>query len=284
MRITLLGTGADHCIPAFRCICPVCEEAREKRGRYVRQNSCAVIESENDEYMLIDMPPQILTLLSQNNIYDNKISTVLITHRHADHTLGLRYLFHASEKKKFRIDKETALYIPASALKSISKKLLSNKKENLFSSRKRYYDINIVRDEETFNLREWQITPIETNHLSLKPSGKPGDESLAYVIKDKEGKVFVYLLDAPVILPEKTLSFLKKLKIDCLVGDCTYKETTKASGHMDIKALISLKEKLKPARTIASHISHMNLSYKELEDKLNEHSIEIGYDGMKLEI
>ncbi len=284
MKITLLGTGSDHCIPAFRCICSVCKKARVKRGKYVRQNSCAFIESGIGEYILIDMPPQVLTMLSQNNIYDNKIRTVLITHRHPDHSLGLRYLFHASEKKKFRVDKKTALYIPASALKSISKKLLSEKKENLFLSKERYYDINIVRDEKTFVLNELQITPIETGHLSVKPSGKTGDESLAYVIKDKKGKVCVYLLDAPVNLPEKTLSFLKKIKIDCLIGDCTYEKTSKTSGHMDIEALIRLKKKLQPTLTIASHISHMNLSYKKLEAKLNEHSIKIAYDGMKLEI
>jgi len=62
----------------------------------------------------------------------------------------------------------------------------------------------------------------------------------------------------------KTLT-LKILKIDCLAGDCTYEKTTMDSGHMDIDSLINLKSKLNPSRTIASHISHMNLGYKKLK-------------------
>ena len=99
MKVTLLGTGADHCIPAFRCQCPVCQDAR-KRG-ISRQNSAAAIETDSGKIILIDMPPQIMMMLKEYNIPDEKIESVLITHRHADHTLGLRYLFHGKYEKGF---------------------------------------------------------------------------------------------------------------------------------------------------------------------------------------
>ncbi len=284
MRITLLGTGADHCIPAFRCICPVCKEARKKQGKHIRRNSSAVIESGDGKVMLIDMPPQILTMLSENRINDEKIGSILITHRHEDHTLGLRYLFQASEKKKFSVEKTVTLFITTSTLKSISRKILSEKNEDILSDRPGYYKIHEIKDDVPIVSDYWNIHAVETGHLSAKPSGKNTDESLGYVIEDRKGEIAVYFLDAAVNIPEKTLSFLESLHIDCLIGDCTYAETLESSGHMDIRALIKLKETLKPVRTIASHISHMNLKYEELKYRLNEHGIEIGYDGMKLEI
>ncbi len=134
MRVKLLGTGADHCIPAFRCTCGVCSEARKKRGKYIRQNSCAFLETKSGSRILIDMPPQIMPLLVVNGIDDSSIDSVLVTHRHEDHTLGLRYLFHGSERKSFVIKKETDLFIPATALASVSKKLLSEKKSLLLKT------------------------------------------------------------------------------------------------------------------------------------------------------
>ncbi len=286
MHITLLGTGADHCIPAFRCTCDICSDARIKKGRHIRHNSAALIASDSSkkEFLLVDMPPQILTMLSKNKIDDSKINSVLITHRHEDHTLGLRYLFHGSERKGFRVDSPVQLYIPATALAGISRKLLSEKKESVFTSREGYYNITRVNDLTSFECGEWIITPVETGHLSVKDRESTGLESFGYIIKEKGGATFVYLLDAAVSLPVKTLALLETLKIDCLVGDCTYEKTTLNSGHMDIDSLINLKNKLNPSRTIASHISHMNLGYKKLKKRLKKHSIELAYDGMELRI
>jgi len=284
MRIILPGTGADHCIPAFRCTCGTCTEARQKKGKHIRQNSCLIIESRNGEYLLIDMPPQIMTMISQNEIDDSRINTVLITHRHEDHTLGTRYLFQASARKKFQVSEPVNLFIPGSALRSLSKKLLSEKEETTLKSRKDFYNITTISAGESFTSGSWNITALETGHLSAKSNLTREEESLAYVIEDNDKRVCVYFLDAAVEIPEPTLKYLKRMEIDCLIADCTYEETTITSGHMDIAALMKLKEKLKPERTIASHISHMNLCFTDLENRLAGKSIEISYDGMAIEI
>jgi len=284
MKAVLLGTGADHCIPAFRCTCKTCTDARIEKGRKVRKNSCLLIESESGEYLLIDMPPQILTMLAENNIDDSRIDTVLITHRHEDHTLGTRYLFQASEKRNFKVKEPLTVYLPESALRSLSGKFLSDKKETKLRSRPDYYQIRTVNPGNTITKGIWKITALETGHLTAKKSSAADEESFAYVIEDNKGAICVYYLDSAIRIPEQTLAYLKKLNINCLIGDCTYEKTSASSGHMDIEALIKLKDILQPKRTIASHISHMNLDYNSLKNRLSRYSIELSYDGMTLEI
>ncbi len=125
---------------------------------------------------------------------------------------------------------------------------------------------------------------METGHLAEKEGTAPGEESLGYIIQEKNGGTFVYLLDASGTLPESTLELLTKEKINCLVADCTYFDSKDRTGHMDIKAVSRLKTLLNPNMTVASHISHMNLGYSKLKSALAEHGIVTGYDGMVLEI
>ena len=290
MKITLLGTGADHCIPAFRCNCPVCNDARE-RG-ISRQNSCASIELDTGEVILIDMPPQIMMMLSTYKIPDLRISSVLVTHRHGDHTLGLRYLFQGKTKKGFVVKEPVNLYITDSAYRAVSKVLLADKDYDLFPEKTDFYRINFIDTFRTFNAAGLEIIPLETNHLSAKISAKISAEmrgdtpepSLGFLIKNRYGKGFGYLLDASKTLPKKTLDILRQHKLDCLVIDCTYEHSSPSTGHFDVEGVIGIKEELNPDRLIISHVSHKNLSFDELTRRLSHYNIEVSYDGMVIKI
>ena len=72
MKIKLLGTGALEGIPAFRCKCKTCSEARQKGGKFVRQNASAYIEGRDGERVLIDVPPSILLLANRAGISDER--------------------------------------------------------------------------------------------------------------------------------------------------------------------------------------------------------------------
>lgn len=129
------------------------------------------------------------------------------------------------------------------------------------------------------------ILPLETNHIKInRKPGKPGIDALGYIIRDRDNKKFAYLIDAPRQLPERTYDILTREKLDCLVFDCTFEKTSFPSGHSDIEGIIAVKQRIKPSRTIASHISHRNLYHRELDSVLQKHNIETGYDGMKVEV
>ncbi|NOY08888.1 MAG: hypothetical protein GXP33_08605 [Spirochaetes bacterium] len=282
MKVTLLGTGADHCIPAFRCACPVCRDAR-KRG-VNRQNSAASVKLPTGEIILIDMPPQIMMMLRRYNIADDRISSVLVTHKHGDHTLGLRYLFHGSEKKGFTVEEPVNLFIPNSTYKAVSKKLLSGRNYDLFPEQTDYYRIKFIKAYEKFIISGIEIIPLETGHLKAKAGGNAEEESFGFLIKNPGGNNFAYLLDASMNLPDKTMSLLKKEPIGCLVLDCTYSHTTMDSGHFDVDGVIKIKEELKPEKMFVSHISHKNMTFKELSESLSKYFIEMSYDGLEIDL
>jgi len=281
MEIILPGTGANECIPAFRCKCQVCEHARQNGGKNIRQNSSLFIKSNNDLYLLIDMPPQILSLLRNSNIDDTYISNVLITHRHEDHILGARYLFQNVPEKGFEQSKKINLYMPESAYNSMSGKFLFYKDTPYLKKYTDNYTINTITSYHSFTVSGFTITSLETNHLKAKVSGRD-DESFGYIIESDKGTTIVYLIDAAKKLPLKTIEILKSKKIDLLIYDCTFKETNNNYGHSDIPGSIELKEKLNPVKMIISHIGHRNMNHEELEVKMAPYGIEVGFDGMKI--
>lgn len=59
MKLKIVGSGGMFQIPNPFCKCPICEEARIKRGRYERLGPSIYIE---DIQMLIDTPEDICNL------------------------------------------------------------------------------------------------------------------------------------------------------------------------------------------------------------------------------
>lgn len=272
MEITLLGSGANECIPAFRCKCPICTNALKHRGKEIRQNSCALIERSHESSLLIDMPPQILSLLSNANIDSCSIKDILITHCHEDHILGARYLFQGRPAKGFNIQEKANIYMPETAFSAMSGKFRYMKSPSLLKMKTDNYEIHLLKPYRTFSIGMLEITPVETNHL---------DESYGYIIEDNKGLTTVYLLDAAKVLPERTMKILEQKQIDLIVVDCTYKETSEDSGHSDIEGILKLNSIIKPKKMILSHIGHRNMTHKDLVTAMASTNIMVGFDGMK---
>ena len=154
MQITFLGTGANECIPAFRCTCPICENARKIGGKNIRQNSAVLIRNNDGTNLLIDMPPQIISLLRKSGVDDSLINNVLFTHRHEDHILGARYLFQNVEEKGFIQKKKVNLFMPESAYWSMSGKFLFNKSARKLKTITKSYEINFVKAYSSFRVSD----------------------------------------------------------------------------------------------------------------------------------
>jgi phosphoribosyl 1,2-cyclic phosphate phosphodiesterase len=275
MKITLLGTGANECIPAFRCTCNVCLYSRKAGGKNVRQNSCALIENENGDFLLIDMPPQITSFLNDGKIDDSLIKNVFFTHRHEDHILGARYLFQVKQEKGFKIKNKLDVFMPESAYLSMSGKFLFDKSVTELDLNTGSYNINLIDAYDPLIVSDMKVTPLETNHL---------EESFGYMFENVRGETLVYLLDAAKELPKKTLEILTEKQIDLIITECTFNEVGYTSKHSDIQTVIELKRKIKPARMILSHIGHKNMNHNDLVLLMESYGIEVGFDGMKIRI
>ncbi len=284
MKIILTGTGASQNIPAFRCSCTVCSQAR-KSGvkKHRRKNSSAVVTVSDGNKFLIDTPPQFMSQLEEAGINDLDISHLFLTHSHDDHLLGLFHLFSVKKSKGAVIDVPVNIYHGNVTGKYLYSKFQSLTDPEKLKQLEGVFNFTEIGELEEINIGSCRVVPLETNHLKVK-SGDPSscsEETLGFCFSEN-GKNLYYLVDAAEILPEKTYSFLRENRPDCIVIDCTYGEGNLESGHGDVNSVLALRDDFPEGRMIVSHIGHKNFTPDVLERLLGPSGIEVGYDGMEI--
>ena len=83
MKVTLLGTGTSHGVPAIGCDCDVCHSL-DSRDRRLRPSILIEINGTN---VLVDTSPDLRAQALTHSI--RRVDAILFTHSHADHVLGL---------------------------------------------------------------------------------------------------------------------------------------------------------------------------------------------------
>lgn len=69
MKLKIIGSGGMSIIPSSFCTCKICEEARQKGGRYERLGPSLYID---DIKMLIDTPEDIAVACNRQRISEVK--------------------------------------------------------------------------------------------------------------------------------------------------------------------------------------------------------------------
>ncbi len=87
MEIVFLGTAGAETTPKVGCLCPVCQEARHKGGRFVRNGPSLLLTGAS---VLFDTPEDVDKSLEREGIHE--VSHLVYTHWHPDHTAGRRVL------------------------------------------------------------------------------------------------------------------------------------------------------------------------------------------------
>jgi phosphoribosyl 1,2-cyclic phosphate phosphodiesterase len=84
LRVTFLGTGTSHGVPAIGCDCPTCrsDDPRDRRWR-----PSILVETPDHLFALVDTSPDLRSQALAWRV--NRVDAILFTHAHADHVLGL---------------------------------------------------------------------------------------------------------------------------------------------------------------------------------------------------
>lgn len=85
MKLKIVGSGGMSIIPSSFCKCKICQEARQKGGRYERLGPSLYID---DIKMLIDTPEEIAVACNRQNI--TEVKHLSISHSDPDHVKGMR--------------------------------------------------------------------------------------------------------------------------------------------------------------------------------------------------
>jgi len=130
----------------------------------------------------------------------------------------------------------------------------------------------------------FRVTPIAAHH--------DPDQTCFNFLIERNGKTLLYATDTGWY-DEPTWEFLKSARLDALIIECTKGKTNGGyDGHLSASQVIAVKDKLASdgallpgARVVTTHHSHMGeLLHEELETVLNPHGIEVGFDGMVVEV
>ena len=273
MIITILGSGASEGIPAFLCTCSRCAHARKARGPEIRQNACTLVTSHTGTSLLIDMPPQFKMAWDTGGFDQSALLGILITHRHEDHTLGLKYLVDAHPRNGVTDPHPIAAWMPQEV------------EEQWFGRTPPAAAIRVQRvaAARPFEIGPFTVTPVETLHLRPDDPGDARGQSFGYLIDDSDGTRLAYMVDSPPRFSEETSRILGTRRLDCLVFECTFAQGPPVSQHTDLEGLQTIRRSLDPRIMIASHVSHLNLGHRDLQELLGPQGITVAFDGMRVE-
>ena len=282
MTLAIIGSGASQGIPAFLCNCTGCRRARRVRGREIRQNACALVTSRTGKSLLIDMPPQIKMAWDGLQFDHECLLGVLVTHRHEDHTLGLKYLRDVDPRNGVKDAHPIQLWLPEEVQQSWFPRDSRAAEPLAPSPRGSAIDVRVVESARAFTLGPFRVTPVETWHLRTAAVGDLRGTSFGYLIEDADGKRLAYMVDSPAQLPERTLELLSARRLDCLVFECTFAHGQSPDQHTDLEGLRAVHQCLRPRLMIATHFSHQNVGHRALRRLLSRQGIRAAFDGMRV--
>ncbi len=253
MKIIFLGTGTSQGIPVIGCTHEVCisKDTKDKRLR----SSIAIIHDENT--YIIDCGPDFRQQMLNQKI--TKISGLLFTHFHADHTAGLDDIRPFTQRYGS---------LPIFAKKDVIDSL-KERFDYIFSTVNRYVGapsltINEI-EKKPFQLNSLEVDPIEVNHGNLNIFGYRFNK-------------MAYITDAKMISEEEKR---KLLNLDVLIVNAL--RIDRHPTHFNLEEALQLVSEVQPKKTYLIHISH-KLGFHEEVSKILPKNVFLAYDGLSFDI
>ncbi len=277
------GTSAAEGVPAPFCRCPVCQEAREKGGVYLRSRSCFRLS----DHMMLDLGADaVCQSMKYGDLTD--INHVLITHTHDDH-LNPHMMMEAMWSREYR---ETLhYYFTDQAFEIVEHwrespwvlkgKIHGWEADEIVAFHRLEYGVPTLIDGI-------EVTPFRGNHI-----GNVKENSALYLLKLPDGRKLFYGLDSADYFPE-TLEALKDHKIDIFISEATggTRIVPRSTSHMSIVQVRELIGRLYEQGTLTdeslvylTHINHYT-SYDQMIEAVEALQFPVktivAVDGMKI--
>ncbi len=250
LNLTFLGTGTSQGIPVIGSDHPVCksEDPRDKRLR------SSVLISWNKGNIVIDCGPDFRQQILRNPV--DHLDAILLTHEHADHTMGLDDI-----RPFFFRQGDIHFYASARVFSSLSKRF-----DYIFDPNFNYPGIpeitkHEIQKNQSFQIKDLTMLPVEVDHAGMPVFG--------FRIQD-----MAYVTDIKSITPDQ-----KALLMDCEVLVLNALRHEPHHSHLSLNEAIALAHELRAKRTYFTHISHTLGFHKEIQESLPEQMF-LAYDTL----
>lgn len=302
MKIKLLGSAAGGGYPQWNCACANCDRARsgDPTAR-ARRNDSLAVSPDGSRWVLLNASPDVCLQTEENaclhpgpSLRGSPIQAVMLTDAELDHTAGLLQLRQGSS-----ID----VYATAPVLGALADGFPVKRIVEPYSS----FRWHEIRSEESYPLfgEKLLICPFylgdkPPRYISAGPLREGASWTVGYRLTDREtGGIAVY---APGVEAWSRTLERHLDGADCIFLDGTFwtgdelrklgasESHASDMGHLPVAGPGGSAERfarLPARRKVYSHINNTNPML--LEDSperrmLTDMGIEIGFDGMELEI
>ena len=214
---------------------------------------------------LLEAGPGLLPALKGNGVSTDSFDLLLISHLHGDHFAGLPFLIL-----------EYMWETPRKRLLTIAgPPKLEEKTWTLMRTMFPHFELDKIKHKLKFIVLE----PGESKRLGKfkvsairSPHTKP-EISLSLRI-DTDGKSVVFSGDSG--WNDALVEF--SAGADLFLCECTYYDSTQLKFHLNYPLLKANRDKFKVGRMVLTHLG------REVLSREDEIALEVGYDGMKIEI
>ena len=272
MKLKIAGSGGMFLIPNPFCKCPVCQEARIKRGRYERLGPSLYIE---DIGMLIDTPEDIAVACDRQGI--SRIDYLSISHKDPDHTRGMRIV----EPLGYDCIAGKGTPIQFISLPEVVDDI------NAWNGDGLYYYQNILN---CISINRTNYAKIGSIELHLVNNKTHRGNMTFYVISDGSKKAVYACCDVKPFVPNELYYDADVLIIGLVSDDGILKDGSALDSAPFRDDMFTLDEMLELKRTyrikhiVITHIDEYwgksYAYYREFEKKLD--NVSFAYDGMEI--
>ncbi len=280
MEIVFLGTAGAETTPKVGCLCPVCQEARHKGGRFVRNGPSLLLTGAS---VLFDTPEDVDKSLEREGIHE--VSHLVYTHWHPDHTAGRRVLEQLNmdwlNPKARRI---THVWLPTWVRDDFRKR--HGLEDNLeYFERSDIARIHEVGEGERFQLDGLSVCPFRMAQPGLT----------AYVLERASRRLVFALDDAKDWKPSTEF-----LEPDLLVLETGWFERDPKGrvivppGHSirneeaSFEETLGIIDRINPRKAILTHIEQLWArsyeDYLELEKNHHGRKLQFAFDGLRVKL
>ncbi|MDP6906505.1 MAG: ribonuclease Z [Candidatus Thalassarchaeaceae archaeon] len=215
VKIQFLGTGNAFCPPN-------------------RMHSLVLIDDE----ILIDVPPTVIPQLRNAGISPSKISTILITHWHGDHTFGLPFLLLDRKYLSDRSGNSNLTIYCYKGGRNRLQNLCNQAYPNTLESLK-WLEYN---EDNEGNANSWEFSRFEVCH-------DPATEPHGYLLRNSEGFTIAHCGDSG---PCENIEKLAK-NTNIMIIEMGIPDSVNSPYHYSPSRLTKLANKNPNTKFIATH-------------------------------
>jgi phosphoribosyl 1,2-cyclic phosphate phosphodiesterase len=258
-QLTFLGASDSQGVPRWWCNCAVCSEARATKMN-ARTRPSVLLELDGAQ-VLIDASPEFRLQATRENL--RNLETVLITHAHNDHILGLGDVLDYLRWK----GANTQIYAPDSVLPQLEQRFAYAFKGK-YASRFHAFP-------ESFELHGWTVSAFEVPH---------GFNGTANAFKlERHDKTWVYCSDSIGLSDAILEQHFQNLEL-LILGTSFWDESSavySSRSVSDVLEALEVVKKVKPIKTVFTHLGH---GVDARDGNKLPASVTLAYDGLKLEL